>query len=75
MLHPLMSAYSRKHEFEADAYAAQQTDANELANALVKLYQDNAKTLTPDPQYAAFYESHPPALQRIGRLKTLEGTK
>ncbi|TNC98442.1 MAG: STE24 endopeptidase [Gallionellaceae bacterium] len=69
LLHPLTSAYSRKHEFEADAYAAQQTDANELVNALVKLYQDNAKTLTPDPLYATFYESHPPALQRIQQLQ------
>jgi len=71
LLHPLTSAYSRKHEFEADAYAAQQTDANELVNALVKLYQDNAKTLTPDPLYATFYESHPPAPIRIAHLQKL----
>jgi STE24 endopeptidase len=71
MLQPLASAYSRKHEFEADAYAAQQTDANELVNALVKLYQDNAKTLTPDPLYATFYESHPPAPIRIAHLQKL----
>lgn len=70
LLHPIASAYSRKHEFEADAYAAQQTDAHELVNALVKLYQDNAKTLTPDPLYAIFYESHPPAPQRIAHLQT-----
>ena len=75
LLHPITSAYSRKHEFEADAYAAQQTDANELVNALVKLYQDNAKTLTPDPLYATFYESHPPALQRITYLQTTGDTK
>jgi STE24 endopeptidase len=75
LLHPLTSAYSRKHEFEADAYAAQQTDANELVNALVKLYQDNAKTLTPDPLYATFYESHPPAPIRIAHLQKLGESK
>ncbi len=73
LLHPLTSAYSRKHEFEADAYAAQQTDARDLSNALVKMYQDNAATLTPDPVYSAFYDSHPPALVRINRLQTLSG--
>jgi STE24 endopeptidase len=71
LLHPVTSAYSRKHEFEADAYAAKQTDANELVNALVKLYQENAKTLTPDPLYATFYESHPPAPIRIAHLQQL----
>ena len=70
LFNPLMSAYSRKHEFEADAYAAKQTAAADLANALVKLYQDNAATLTPDPLYSAFYDSHPPAAVRIARLKT-----
>ncbi len=75
LLHPLASAYSRKHEFEADAYAAQQTDARELVNALVKLYQDNAKTLTPDPLYATFYESHPPAPIRIAHLQKLGAQK
>lgn len=69
LMQPLFSWYSRKHEFEADDYAAAQTNANDLATALVKLYQDNAKTLTPDPVYAAFYESHPPALERIGHLQ------
>ena len=69
LLSPLMSHYSRKHEFEADAYAAQQTDAHDLSSALVKMYQDNASTLTPDPLYSAFYDSHPPALTRISRLK------
>ncbi len=68
LLQPLTSFYSRKHEFEADSYAASQTDANDLSSALVKLYQDNAKTLTPDPLYATFYESHPPALERIAHL-------
>jgi len=69
MLHPLLSAYSRKHEFEADVYAAKQTAATDLANALVKMYQDNAATLTPDPLYSSFYDSHPPAAVRIARLK------
>jgi len=69
LMQPLFSWYSRKHEFEADDYAAAQTNANDLAMALVKLYQDNAKTLTPDPVYAAFYESHPPALERIAHLQ------
>ncbi len=68
LLQPLSSYYSRKHEFEADDYAAAQTAAGDLAAALVKLYQDNAKTLTPDPLYAAFYESHPPAAERIAHL-------
>jgi STE24 endopeptidase len=65
---PLGSLSSRKHEFEADAFAASHTDARELVNALVKLYEDNAATLTPDPLYTAFYYSHPPASQRIDRL-------
>ncbi|MBU4045023.1 MAG: M48 family metallopeptidase [Gammaproteobacteria bacterium] len=71
ILHPLTSFWSRKHEYEADAYAAAQTDAKNLVSALVKLYQDNAKTLTPDPVYAAFYESHPPAPMRIAHLQKL----
>jgi len=71
LLHPLTSAYSRKHEFEADAYAAQQTRAADLISALAKLYQDNAATLTPDPLYSKFYDSHPPALIRIARLQSL----
>ena len=65
---PVGSLSSRKHEFEADAFAATQTDAQDLVNALVKLYEDNASTLTPDPIYTAFYYSHPPASQRIDRL-------
>jgi STE24 endopeptidase len=68
LLHPLASAWSRRHEFEADDYAAENTDAGALSSALVKLYQDNAKTLTPDPVYAAFYETHPPAPIRIAHL-------
>jgi STE24 endopeptidase len=71
LLNPLMSAYSRKHEFEADAYAAKQTAAQDLINALVKLYQDNAATLTPDPLYSQFYDSHPPAAVRIAHLQGL----
>ncbi len=70
LLSPLTSFYSRRHEFEADGYAAQQTAARDLASALVKMYQDNAATLTPDPLYSVFYDSHPPALARIGRLQT-----
>ena len=68
LLHPLMSYYSRKQEFEADEYAAQQADAKDLVSALVKLYKDNASTLTPDPLHSAFYDSHPPAAARIARL-------
>ncbi len=69
ILGPVMSAYSRKHEFEADAYAARQTNPADLVNALVKLYQDNAATLTPDPLYSKFYDSHPPAMVRISHLQ------
>ncbi|MCU0972432.1 MAG: M48 family metallopeptidase [Burkholderiales bacterium] len=69
LLQPLMSVYSRKHEFEADAYAAKQASAADLAQALVKLYKDNASTLTPDPLHSAFYDSHPPAALRIARLQ------
>ncbi len=71
MLTPLMSLSSRKHEFEADTYAAQQTSAADLIAALTKIYNDNAATLTPDPLHSAFYDSHPPAFIRIGRLKGL----
>lgn len=67
-LQPLTSLYSRKHEFEADAYAASHSSAAELVKALVKLYQDNAATLTPDPLHSAFYDSHPPAATRVARL-------
>lgn len=65
---PLFSIFSRKNEFEADAFAAQQTDAKYLINALVGLYRENASTLTPDPIYSAFYDSHPPAPVRIAHL-------
>jgi len=70
-LTPLGAWWSRKHEFEADEFAAKHADARELADALVKLYRDNATTLTPDALHSAFYDSHPPALVRIARLRTL----
>ncbi len=66
---PLLAQLSRQHEFEADAYAATQTQAADLASALLKLYQDNASTLTPDPLYARFYYSHPSASERLARLR------
>jgi STE24 endopeptidase len=69
-LAPLTSAFSRKHEYEADAYAARQTAAADLITALAKLYRDNAATLTPDPLHSLFHDSHPPASQRIARLGT-----
>ena len=65
---PLTSITSRKHEFEADAFAAKHTKAQDLVSALVKLYEDNASTLTPDPLHSAFYDSHPPASMRIRHL-------
>jgi STE24 endopeptidase len=66
---PLLSWWSRRHEKQADDFAAEHADAGQLASALVKLFRDNASTLTPDPLHSAFYDSHPPALERIGRLK------
>ncbi len=63
-----MNAFSRKHEFEADHYAAQHANAHDLVEALVKLYRDNASTLTPDPLHSSFYDSHPPASMRIAKL-------
>jgi STE24 endopeptidase len=68
LLSPLSSITSRKHEFEADAFAAKYTNADDLVAALVKLFEDNASTLTPDPLYSAFYDSHPPAAVRIKKL-------
>ncbi|WP_029524417.1 M48 family metallopeptidase [Polaromonas glacialis] len=65
---PLMAQSSRKHEFEADAYAISQTDGRDLQSALLKLYKDNASTLTPDPMFVKFYYSHPPASERLGRM-------
>ena len=66
---PIMSWWSRKHEFEADAFAAKESSAEELISALVGLYKKNAGTLTPDPMYSAFYDSHPPASIRIAHLR------
>ena len=74
-LRPLMSRLSRRDEFQADAFAARETDARELISALVKLYQDNASTLTPDPLHSAFYDSHPPASIRVHRLRALQSTQ
>ena len=68
---PLGASWSRKHEFEADAYAAEHSDARQLGAALIRMYQDNASTLTPDPLYVRFYYSHPPALQRLARMGAL----
>ncbi len=68
-LTPLTSLWSRRHEFQADAYAAHHAQAEDLVSALVKLYRDNAGTLTPDPLYSAFYDSHPPAPIRVAQLR------
>jgi STE24 endopeptidase len=65
---PLFAQFSRKHEFEADAYAVSQTDGRDLQSALLKLYKDNASTLTPDPVFVKFYYSHPPASERLARM-------
>lgn len=69
LFQPIWSQLSRKHEFEADAYAVAQTNSQDLANALLKLYEDNASTLTPDPLYARFHYSHPPATERLARMQ------
>jgi STE24 endopeptidase len=69
LFHPVGAMYSRRHEFEADQYAARNASAGDLVSALTKLYKDNASTLTPDPLHSAFYDSHPPALARIARLQ------
>jgi STE24 endopeptidase len=73
VLAPLASLYSRRHEFEADAFAARTASGPALVQALVKLYEDNAATLTPDPMHSAFYDSHPPAAVRVARLQALAG--
>ncbi|NMM06103.1 M48 family metallopeptidase [Polaromonas sp.] len=65
---PVLAQFSRKHEFEADAYAVSQTDGRDLRSALLKLYKDNASTLTPDPLFVKFYYSHPPASERLQRM-------
>ncbi|OOG58891.1 M48 family metallopeptidase [Polaromonas sp. C04] len=67
---PLFAQLSRKHEFEADAYAVAQTSGQDLSAALLKLYEDNASTLTPDPLFVKFYYSHPPASERLARMIT-----
>ena len=67
---PIFAQFSRKHEFEADAYAVAQTNGQDLKNALLKLYEDNASTLTPDPLFVKFYYSHPPASERLARMTT-----
>jgi STE24 endopeptidase len=69
LLQPAGAMVSRRHEFEADEYAAQHASARDLASALIKLYRENASTLTPDPLHSAFYDSHPPAIVRIARLQ------
>ncbi|MSQ57264.1 MAG: M48 family peptidase [Limnohabitans sp.] len=69
LVSPISAFRSRKHEFEADAFATQHANAQDLKTALLKLYKDNASTLTPDPLYVAFYHSHPPASQRLARLR------
>ena len=70
LLQPVGAMVSRRHEFEADEYAAQHGSARDLASALIKLYRENASTLTPDPLHSAFYDSHPPAIARIARLQS-----
>jgi STE24 endopeptidase len=65
---PIFAGLSRRHEYEADAWAASHADAGALASALLKLHEDNAATLTPDPVYARFYYSHPPAVERLAAL-------
>ena len=70
-VHPISSWFSRKHEFEADDYARENANANDLITALLKLYRDNANTLTPDPIHSAFYDSHPPASIRIKHLQSV----
>jgi STE24 endopeptidase len=70
-LGPIMAIKSRKHEFEADAFAAEQVGAQHLVSALLKMYRDNASTLTPDPSYSAYHDSHPPAKIRIDHLNAL----
>ena len=65
---PIFSQLSRRHEFQADAYAVAQASGTDLSSALLKLYEDNASTLTPDPVYVKFYYSHPPATERLARM-------
>jgi STE24 endopeptidase len=69
LLEPIARFYSRRHEYEADRYAARNASGAELKTALIKLYKDNAATLTPDPWHSAFYDSHPPAVARLAGLE------
>jgi STE24 endopeptidase len=71
VLAPLMNHFSRKHEFQADAYAIANSSGEALSSALVKMYEDNASTLTPDPVYSAWHDSHPPAPVRIAHIEAL----
>jgi STE24 endopeptidase len=70
---PIMAAFSRRDEYQADAYACQQASGNDLAMALIKLYKDNSATLTPDPLYVRFYYSHPPASERLAAMVVATG--
>jgi STE24 endopeptidase len=65
---PVFSYFSRRDEYEADAYACRQANGKDLAMALIKLYKDNSSTLTPDPMYVRFYYSHPPASERLAAM-------
>ena len=71
-LGPLLAQFSRRDEFQADAYAMAHTNGADLASALLKLYEDNASTLTPDPVYVKFYYSHPPASERLARMPPVQ---
>jgi STE24 endopeptidase len=68
---PIMAAFSRRDEYQADAYACEQSSGRDLANALIKLYKDNSSTLTPDPIYVRFHYSHPPAAERLAAMLAL----
>lgn len=70
-IRPIMAYYSRKNEFEADEYACKFSKPNDLKQSLIKLYRDNASTLTPDPLHSSFYDSHPSALIRINAIDKL----
>ncbi len=74
-LTPISSYFSRKHEFEADTFASENANAEDLISALIKLYKENSSTLTPDPLYSSFYHSHPPALTRVQFLESLKNLK
>jgi STE24 endopeptidase len=72
---PLAAWWSRRHEFQADEFAARFAQADDLVTALVKLNRDNGSTLTPDPLHSAFYDSHPPTAIRVARLQQLAGAR